>query len=59
VAYGYYAAQKWTAEPSIFKLRSLTRPLYPGPVWAMIVIGPAEDPTVQSTFDTVANAMQQ
>ncbi len=58
VAYGYYAAQEWTARPSVFKLRSLMRPLYPGPVWALVVIGPANDKELEDRFNRVTKAMQ-
>ena len=40
IAYGYSAAQRWTPEPSTYKLWSLVRPIYPGPVWAMVVVAP-------------------
>jgi len=57
-AYGYYAAQQWTAVPEVFKLRSLTRPLYPGPVWALVVIGPTDNSKLESYFQAVTDVMQ-
>lgn len=59
VAYGYYAAQQWTAKPAVFKFRSLLRPLYPGPAWALIVIGPAEGQNLEAAFNRITRVMQQ
>ena len=53
LAYSYYAAQDFSPTPSVFKLRSLARPLYPGPVWALIVTAPAQDPGLIAAFSDV------
>ena len=62
VAYGYYAARRWTAVPSVFKFRSLSRPIYPGPVWALVIVGPTGDTRsghrIEDSFDAVTKAMQ-
>lgn|GEM_PF-6263831 len=59
VAYGYYAAHRWTAVPSVFKLHSLMRPLYQGPAWALVVIGPAEDKNLETAFTRVTQSMHK
>lgn len=57
LAYSYYAARRFSPTPSVFKLRSLTRPLYPGPVWALVLTAPAKDPGLIAAFSEIQSSL--